>query len=537
VALFDAHTNFAYSSVLVVPSPAISGTTLTLQNNDGAKMPAVPFNATIWPSALPPLKENAEIVRVTNRAGDVLTITRAQESSTARAIVSGDQFMAGMTVKTFTDIEAAIGQKTYVTVGTAAGADYVCDGVADNVEIQAALDSVASAGGAVLIRSGTYFSAAQLNIASNVALLGMGRGNTIIKQSNAANVTMFRNADPTNGNSDITISNFTVDGNKANQTGGGRGVHFTNVTRPTVENVDFHDCRNRAIHYITCTNGKVSGCEGRDCGVFQEQVFTFEGCERCIYSDCYASGGTDRDFEIATSNNCELHNCISVSPLGAGIGIYSTTTPLSGVIVDGYISISPQAEGIYLERVTNSFFSNVWIYNPATEGIRDYGVLSNMADNSFSNIFIYNSAGAGITTNGTRSVFTNIKVYDPTNHGIRVTAPEMRISNCHVYNAGQNCYWIGSGANYCGISNCLGKNGGIANVGGHKNGVRLEGTNCTVSGSHFFDDQATKTQDYGIREISPTDFNNLVGNYVRGNNISGLLLIGSNTEYAQNLGY
>jgi len=67
----------------------------------------VPFNATVWAVGEIPVPSNAEIVRVTNIAGDVLTITRSQESTSARSILVGDQIAATVTAKTLTDIETA----------------------------------------------------------------------------------------------------------------------------------------------------------------------------------------------------------------------------------------------------------------------------------------------------------------------------------------------------------------------------------------------------------------------------------------------
>ncbi len=105
---FDAHNNFAYSTVLTAPSPAASGTELTLQAGAGALFPAAPFNCTVWPADAQPTDANAEIVRVTAIVGDVLTITREQEGTAARTILVGDQFAETITAKAFTDIEAAI---------------------------------------------------------------------------------------------------------------------------------------------------------------------------------------------------------------------------------------------------------------------------------------------------------------------------------------------------------------------------------------------------------------------------------------------
>lgn len=102
----DAHKNFAYSTVAVAPSPALSGLSLTVGTGDGSKFPTAPFNVTVYPaSPAIPLSSNAEIARVTAVVGDVLTIVRQQESGGNRAIVVGDQIFAGVTAKTLTDIE------------------------------------------------------------------------------------------------------------------------------------------------------------------------------------------------------------------------------------------------------------------------------------------------------------------------------------------------------------------------------------------------------------------------------------------------
>jgi len=104
----DAHANFAYSTIAVPPSPALSGTSLTVAAGEGALFPTAPFNATVWPANTAPRASNAEIVRVTARVGDVLTFVRAQEGTVASVIVAGSQIAATITAKTLTDIEDAI---------------------------------------------------------------------------------------------------------------------------------------------------------------------------------------------------------------------------------------------------------------------------------------------------------------------------------------------------------------------------------------------------------------------------------------------
>ncbi len=119
---FDAKKNFAYSVIAVAPAPAASGTSLQVAPGDGAKFPAVPFNAVVWPTGVQPTTTNAEVIRVTNRSTDTLTITRAQESSVARSILLNDQIAVNITVKALTDIESAFqtASATTTPVGTLA---------------------------------------------------------------------------------------------------------------------------------------------------------------------------------------------------------------------------------------------------------------------------------------------------------------------------------------------------------------------------------------------------------------------------------
>ena len=101
----DQHLNFAYSTVATAPSPATSGTSLVVASGDGSKFPTPPFNATIWPVSTNPTTANAEVVRVTAISTDTLTIVRAQESSSARTVIVGDQIAATITAKTIADID------------------------------------------------------------------------------------------------------------------------------------------------------------------------------------------------------------------------------------------------------------------------------------------------------------------------------------------------------------------------------------------------------------------------------------------------
>lgn len=80
----DAFKNFARATVSIGYNSA--ATSVVLTTGHGAKFPAVPFNAVWWDSttyADPSLDPSVEIVRVTAISTDTLTVTRAQESTSA----------------------------------------------------------------------------------------------------------------------------------------------------------------------------------------------------------------------------------------------------------------------------------------------------------------------------------------------------------------------------------------------------------------------------------------------------------------------
>lgn len=84
----DTLKNFATTTIASVTGGGY-GTSITVATGTGTTFPTVPFNATVWPSGQQPTTSNAEIVRVTNVTGDVLTVTRGQEGTSAMALYGG----------------------------------------------------------------------------------------------------------------------------------------------------------------------------------------------------------------------------------------------------------------------------------------------------------------------------------------------------------------------------------------------------------------------------------------------------------------
>jgi hypothetical protein len=102
-----------------------SDTTITLASG-GSSLPSPSFNLVWWNSSqyqYPNLDPNVEIVRVTGVSGNTLTVTRAQEGTSATAKSAGTVMMLTITAKMITDIGANLQQswKLVNVVGTIDG--------------------------------------------------------------------------------------------------------------------------------------------------------------------------------------------------------------------------------------------------------------------------------------------------------------------------------------------------------------------------------------------------------------------------------
>lgn len=89
--------DFATSTVATAPSPATSGTSLTVGSGHGARFPTVfPFYVTAHPDGSVPTLDNAEKLKVTGISTDTFTIVRAQGSTSAQSIATGWRISAAI---------------------------------------------------------------------------------------------------------------------------------------------------------------------------------------------------------------------------------------------------------------------------------------------------------------------------------------------------------------------------------------------------------------------------------------------------------
>jgi len=85
--------NLALGYVATAPSPATTGTSLVLGSGEGARFPQPSTDGNFYVTAMPPGENpnvsNSEILQVTARSTDTLTIVREQGDTTAKTIEEG----------------------------------------------------------------------------------------------------------------------------------------------------------------------------------------------------------------------------------------------------------------------------------------------------------------------------------------------------------------------------------------------------------------------------------------------------------------
>ena len=235
-----------------------SDTTLHLPTGDGALFPAVaPFTLQLGTS---------ELAKCTLRSGDTLTLSRAQEGTTAGTWPLGTTAQQVLTAGNLADIMTAF---QHAAIGVYNVRDYGAtgDGVTDDAAaIQAALNAANTAGGGVVyVPAGTYLVGTTLTLYSQIHLRGNGPHLTTIKAKSGLNndviqgngfLTLTGTNSGTGGINEWSVENLTIDGNKAGNTSGyGLRVYAWNYL---LEHVQITSCANDGLYSEWGTNSNVT---------------------------------------------------------------------------------------------------------------------------------------------------------------------------------------------------------------------------------------------------------------------------------------
>jgi|GEM_PF-1695755 len=177
-------------------------------------------------------------------------------------------------------------------------ADYACDGVADNVEINAALQDVEAAGGGVVqLTAGAYYLAHTITPPDYTTLAGVGMDLTVIK----ATASLLTNSLVTRSNGSpspyttspgspaigITIRDLTIDGEDQNVwTGPGQtGTKYTYSTHPQTDQSSMYAGKGVFMNYMDgCTFERVKLYRTAATGL------GIDSLQNCVIRQCVAIG-------------------------------------------------------------------------------------------------------------------------------------------------------------------------------------------------------------------------------------------------------
>ena len=341
---------------------------------------------------------------------------------------------------------------------TAEDCDYLCDGIADDVEINAAIaEVVAGKGGEILLLDGPYFLEAPIAFANTggyyITLIGNG-GCTSLRSSMDGYLGGF---DKESSLVLIDTSGITIRDLACRWDNGGVGIYVSeNATQTQVLNVQIEG-PGRGV-YINQTQTKVSGCK--------------------IASNGYGADGTGV-YVGPNASSALIQNCNISS---AKYGVYSEPNRGNHMITGNYIS---------------GVFTGIWLSGDASHYQELNTISGNMIWGASGDA---GSLGIGIANPAACAILANLVHYF--NNGIRLDSQSLP--------SGEWCGQTAVSANT--VNN--GGNGGIVlwgkkirgctisgnQISTYSVGVYLTGEKHVISGNNVFRGPTGTSSDYSSGE-------------------------------------
>ena len=386
----------------------------------------------------------------------------------------------------------------------------------DTAALQAAIN--AAVNGKLYIPAGTYkIQTLPLSVPSNITIYGDGIGRTILKIGNGATIPtsggIFNNSNiPANVltvssltlNTNIFISDMTLDGNKANN-GYSYGLYFVGVSNITVKNVRAQNTAGQGIQLNYTNKVQILNCETDATNADGIQLadsteYLIDGCKVTNSGD-YGIEVDHGLFSVTSSistgsgtiSNNIVNNCTNYGIAARGqIGSTNPSNkPIVGAIIIGNHTTNCLA-GIILQEAVDSCVVE------ANESYVNRGA----------GILCAPGSSAGITQNTT--IKNNI-IRDNSNEGIKCDSAVKMIIEGNIIVRNQ----------YYGIKGSLGNSlikgnnisGNCLSSSFSFSGIAVQDcTNATVEGNFIYNEAATCA--YAIVELTVNcQNNNYINNY------------------------
>ena len=365
-------------------------------------------------------------------------------------------------------------------------ADYVCDGTADQVEIQQAIDAL-TAGGVVYLLEGTYNISGSINLDntapndSGKAIIGAGSGTVLRVSGSSFNVI---NASGVNR---ILISQLMIDGNNIGSNN--YGINFNSVTNSKIDKVWVEKMSYRGIFIGNSSNNNILSASNYrlngGCGITIQQSSNNTITGNMLWSNSGHGIHIMREGDAPASNNTISSNNVFLNSLSGIMLEGSAAWTVSNNTISGNNVNSSGNDGISLTFSSNNTVTGNTVWSSTSSGIYLFNSSSN-------NTVTGNNVGG----NSQRGIYLR-------------TASSRNILS----------------------GNVIGNNGGSANF----DGITIE-DNCdnnVISSNRIFDLLPTTNGGNGINWSTVNcDNNYVVGNLIDGAGFTRLINdSGTNTRY------
>ena len=254
---------------------------------------------------------------------------------------------------------------------TSADCDYLCDGTADDVEINAAIIALPATGGEIVILDGTYNITAKINVTKdNVSIRGNGNA-TILKRMFDSPVT--EGVITLTSRSGCKIANLQIDGNYTDNNG--CGIYLYNSSNNTVTS---NTCNNNGfgIYLYNSSDNAVTG-------------------NTCKYNSFGIHLSASNNNNTVTSNTCNNNN----------FGIYLYNLSNNNTVTSNTCNNNSN-HGIYLSSSSNNTVTGNICNNNSNYGIRLFSssnnaITGNTCNNNGSGIYLVSSSNNNTITGNT----------------------------------------------------------------------------------------------------------------------------------------
>lgn len=412
---------------------------------------------------------------------------------------------------------------------TRAQADYICDGVADEVQINLALNALPAGGGRVMLSEGTFTLADPITLpANNISIKGQGRGTFL----DGDGLATTEHAIVINGVTNCEVRDLAIQ----TQDGGTKTCHCIHIANgassTSVTQVTFVASDSDGVH--------IDGTAMYDVTI-RQCTFLTDIDEHGIFMDLTAANIMTRttvhdNLFIGTGQEA-----IELGATGAG-HVYCEIT-------DNLIFATGAGDGILINEMTYSDLSNNFVYGAIGDGIElnacSHCTLEGNAasTNGADGINLVNfdecdlignlchtntSEGIYVDADSTQNLIQGNHVCHSTLDGIVVLGAYNVIDDNYCLENGYHGISCGGieckiGGNYC-IDNSQ-----DASNTYHGINITADGDRCHIEGNYCYGGPDHDMQEDGIHLVSGAEHCSIVGNFCYYLQGDGIALAGNNT--------